>query len=746
MWSATAPSIVAEALTPVDPVLTSLRPGPWSGPASVARALARSLLTDEEPDPPPPWRLPGEGQCFHRVLAALRRHHGAILADPVGSGKTYVALAAAAALNPGGPTACLVPATLCDQWQAVAAGLGLPVVVVSHQQLSRGHLPKGTRGLVVIDESHHFRNPGTRRYRHVAPWLAGRATLMVTATPIVNRLDDLAHQLLIGVRDDALLGDGVASLRSLLAGGCGSPALGRLVIENPAIAVTRPERTAWTSRPEGRECAAAAEAIEIVTPLRLSARRSVAALVRAVLRRAASSSPAALVAALERYRLLLLHSRDASRAGRRLERGEIRRFAGELEEQLVWWELLPAEQEAIEPELDLSDLEAIEAVLHRARGLVEAADPKLNRLRALLADKLPTLVFVARRETVRYLRDRIGGSTIAWCTGERAGLGRSRVPRATVLEWFGDGAGAEIAERIGVRHLVVTDVAAEGLDLQRAARVIHYDLPWTQMGLEQREGRAVRLGSRHRSVEVVRFAPPPVMEHALHIEGAIARKSGLPGIAGLGVTGRRLWRWRSELGEALGEGERVAGVAIAASGPEGVLAGVSFHAFTARQEVRLASLLIWIAADGRWTEEEDVVGTRLQAARHATPGQPDAGRLRQGLEMLAEPVRARLALARARRWASPETAPSAHRVAARLQLAVRGAARRRDVEGLVRLERALGFVGGGHTAGETALLDRLAGLSDAELLRATAGLPAPSPRWDAIEARLTGIVLFAKSE
>ncbi|MGH7525207.1 MAG: C-terminal helicase domain-containing protein, partial [Gemmatimonadales bacterium] len=284
----------------------------------------------------------------------------------------------------------------------------------------------------------------------------------------------------------------------------------------------------------------------------------------------------------------------------------------------------------------------------------------------------------------------------------------------------------------------------EGLDLQRAARVIHYDLPWTPMRLEQREGRAVRLGSRHRSVEVIRFAPPPVMEHSLRIEGAIARKLGLPGIAGLGVSGRRLWRWRSELGEALGAGERVAGVAIASSGPEGVLAGVSLHAPTARQEVRLASALIWIAAGGQWTEEEDVVAARLaQAARHATPAQPDAGRLRQALELLADPVRARLALARGRRWTSPETAPSAHRVAARLQLAVRDAARRRDGERLIRLERALGFVGGGHTAGETALLDRLAELSDAELLRAMAALPAPSHRWDAIEARLTGIVIFA---
>ena len=43
-----------------------------------------------------------------------------------------------------------------------------------------------------------------------------------------------------------------------------------------------------------------------------------------------------------------------------------------------------------------------------------------------MADGRVTLVFVTRRETVRYLRDRLGPPAVAWCTGERAGRSVAR--------------------------------------------------------------------------------------------------------------------------------------------------------------------------------------------------------------------------------------------------------------------------------------------------------------------------------
>ncbi|MBA3520925.1 MAG: DEAD/DEAH box helicase, partial [Gemmatimonadales bacterium] len=703
----------------------------------------RSLLPEEDPAPAPAWLLPEQIRSFRRSVSTLRRYGGAVLADPVGSGKTYVALGVALALNSGRVTACLVPAPLVPQWRAVATRLGVKVVVGSHQQTSRGRLPEGTRGLVLIDESHHYRNPRSLRYGHLAPWLAGRPTLLITATPIVNRLDDLVHQLLLGVRDDALLAEGVVSLRSLFAAGRGAPALGHLVIENRGSARARPERLGRTSVPEAMECEALVKSLDLIERLRLSRLPPVAALVRAVLRRAAGSSPAALLGALRRYRTLLLHSRDAVRAGCPLARAEVRRFTGELEDQLVWWELLAGQGRAVE--LELSDLEVMDSVLEQAAQAVEAPDGKLARLRRILADRQPTLVFTAQRETVRHLRNQLDGPAVAWCTGRQAGLGRSVVPRSVVLGWFRGGAEAAVAERLGIVNLVVTDVAAEGLDLQRAARVVHYDLPWTPMRLEQREGRAIRLGSLHRKVEVVRFAPPAALERALRMESALARKARLPQIVGLGAAGRRLWRWRSQLGDTFGKGDAIAGVALIPQAPDGVLAGFSMHAESGGCDLRPARVVLWLAADGSCTEEEEVVAARLAvAAAQREPSPQDADRLREALVLLAQQVRLRLTLVRGRWWATAESAPGAHRVAARLQEAIRLAARQRDLEALGRLERALAFVGGGHTAGETLLLERVADTTEAELLRAAARFPPPSRRWGTVEIRLCGVLLFGR--
>jgi hypothetical protein len=197
--------------------------------ASIARAIAASLLPAEAEVTPPAWLWQSQHAPFRRAMHAIVRHGGALLAPPVGSGKTWIALALARQFNAEAATAVLAPATLLSHWRRTALALDVPVEVVSHTRASRGSLPVGA-GLVIIDESHHFRNPLTRRYATVAPWLVGRRALLLSATPVVNRLDDLSAQLRLTVRDDALAASGIGSLSLLLASGLGHPALSDLVI------------------------------------------------------------------------------------------------------------------------------------------------------------------------------------------------------------------------------------------------------------------------------------------------------------------------------------------------------------------------------------------------------------------------------------------------------------------------------------------------------------------------------------
>jgi superfamily II DNA or RNA helicase len=225
-----SPFIVAEALPDVlDPGATALRAGPAAPAPSVARAIARSLLPPEADVDPPEWLLPSQHQPYRRTIDAISRHGGALLAQPVGSGKTWVALAIARHVNADAVTTVLAPATLLAHWRRTASALAVPVEVISHARPSGGALPTDP-GMAIIDESHHFRNPSTRRYATVAPWLVGRRALLLTATPVVNRLDDLAAQLRLTIRDDALAASGIGSLSLLLATGRGHPALSDLVI------------------------------------------------------------------------------------------------------------------------------------------------------------------------------------------------------------------------------------------------------------------------------------------------------------------------------------------------------------------------------------------------------------------------------------------------------------------------------------------------------------------------------------
>ena len=734
-WWVAPPAIVAEALTPVpEPLSTALRAGPEAPPASVVSSIARSLKPAEDMAPPPPWLLPAQRESFRRALAAVRRYRGALLADPVGSGKTYVALALAAELNRGNPTACLVPATLLTQWRATAAALEVPVVLCSHEQASRGRLPRGTHGLVIVDESHHFRNRRTKRYAHLAQWMVSRPALLISANPVVNRLAELGAQLLLAIRDDVLAIDGVPSLRSMLAGNRAPAALGQLVLEHDGAASARPRKTASLSAPTPEECDALDASAELIGRLSLSHSSSISALIRGVLLWAAASSPAALTGSLQRYRRLLLHAQDALRAGCVPDRRELRRFTGQLGDQLVWWELLS--DGGGTSDLELADLTVLDEILPVATAAMDDHDAKLGRLSAILRQGQPTLVFSGSRDTVRYIQRRLTDLRLAWCTGSKAGIGHCRLPRNTVLEWFRENGSVPYRPS----HLIVTDVAAEGLDLQYATRVVHYDLPWTPMRLEQREGRSVRLGSRHAEVEVFRFNPPASFERLLGIEATLARKAKLPETVGLGPGGRGIWRWRSDLAEELGLPNAVAGVAQIGSAHRGVLAGIGLYR-SGNPPTRLSAVVGWLDPNGAWTEEPGVITDRLRAAVRGKGRSLEQLELRRYLDLLTPLVRQRLALTRGGRWLSADPSPAGRAIAARLSALIRHAARLRQELRLSELERGLRFVAGGHTAGEELLLDRLVETADRQLVTALRGT-VPHPEWSGIEARLTGLIVF----
>ncbi|MGV3713505.1 SNF2-related protein [Pseudolysinimonas sp.] len=72
--------------------------------------------------------------------------------------------------------------------------------------------------------------------------------------------------------------------------------------------------------------------------------------------------------------------------------------------------------------------------------------------------------------------------------------------------------------------LLTTDVLAEGVNLQQAAEIVNYDLPWNPMRIVQRHGRVDRIGSQHPEIHLGVFYPSAHLDEFLKLENTLIRK------------------------------------------------------------------------------------------------------------------------------------------------------------------------------------------------------------------------------
>ena len=698
-----------------------------SGSAVVA-AIAQSLAPPASRESAPAWLRESQRTSFSRALAAIRRDRVALVADPVGSGKTWIALALAKA---GQESAIVIaPSVLRDQWVRAAARAEVAIVFQSHEQWSRrsSAIPAG---LVIVDESHRFRHPWIRRYLNLAEALREREGVLLTATPAVNSLVDVAHQLLLFARDDCLAGAGIPSLLETLDRGEAPPALADLVITG-ATAPGRPammERTSSASEEEDRD---AHQILEALGKLSLSPSRPTASLIAGVFAASLASSRAALQATLARYRNLLLQCGDASRAGIRLGRRELHTLLGPDAEQTVLWPLIEATGD--DTDLVAEDLPHLDACIDALRHRARYTEPKVGRVAALLDPADVSVVFSGSRATVDLLRrSLLPSSRVAWISGSGAGIGTLRMARRDVLRWFGPHAPGH---ELGPRILVATDVAAEGLDLQRARRVVHFDLPWTAVRLDQRAGRAVRLGSAHAGVEIVTMLPPPVLEARLRMLERLARKRPLPARIGLGPNPEPVWNWRNQLARRCTERPE-SGAVVVEGDVDAALVAVELRAGT---DV-VSAFALARTGTGSWTSDHHVLGALLDRALTGSAAEPDPAIIARTLAGAQRAVRTALLGASGALWRIRPVQGPVRSALRRVQGYARDAIRRRDQTALAMADRGIAFLRRGHTAGERLLTHRLGTAGEADFERMLAEMPRPDAVPPPLRARIVGVVV-----
>lgn len=454
-----------------------------------------------------------------RAQRALHQHGGCLVADDVGRGKTYVALALARTWQ---HPLVIAPAALRSLWSEAALRAGVACCITSHESLSRARLPCMPFDGIIVDESHHYRNPATRRYAALAGLAARAPLVMLSATPLQNRSSDLAAQVALFAGERAFQLD--------------LPALSRFVIRSgepmDAImpAVAPPE---WIDTGADDGCVLAA-ILDLPPPARLLDGGDAGVLRTIGLVRAWASSRAALEATLRSRRRIATAIEQGADDGRVPTRREARAWHGaEDVVQLGFASLLMTGSPSdVVLEQLRSALEDDRVAMNRLLAAMRAAhDPDSARMDALqrLRAANPTSRIIAFSEyastIVRYFSALRAESGVGMITAKDARIASGRITRDEMLARF-----APVAQRVraapsreSVTLLLATDLLSEGVNLQDASIVVHLDLPWNPARLAQRIGRVRRPGGASE-VRSYLVAPPARSALLLDAEARLRRK------------------------------------------------------------------------------------------------------------------------------------------------------------------------------------------------------------------------------
>ncbi|MBM4258098.1 MAG: NgoFVII family restriction endonuclease [Deltaproteobacteria bacterium] len=201
-----------------------------------------------------------------------------------------------------------------------------------------------------------------------------------------------------------------------------------------------------------------------------------------------------------------------------------RTYAGPLKKRFRW---LRADRFQAQLIKDLkADIKALLGILEKCGDWQPERDAKLTKLCELLMQKHPhekVLIFTQFADTVLYLTEQLQargiqrvmavmGDTenptkVAWRFSPESNQKRSQVPPTEELD-----------------RLVATDVLSEGQNLQDAAIIVNYDLPWAIIRLIQRAGRVDRIGQKAEEIRCYTFLPADGVERIIRLRARVRQR------------------------------------------------------------------------------------------------------------------------------------------------------------------------------------------------------------------------------
>ena len=328
-----------------------------------------------------------------------------------------------------------------------------------------------TYDLVILDEAHHLRNRNSLNWKF-ANRIRSRFTLLLTATPVQNDLDELFNLITL-----------------LSPGQLRTPAQFRREF------VERGDRRRPKNRTKLREL------LMDVMVRNSRSQVSVALPPRRAATRRLELTPAERALYEAATRFVRAHygaqgGDDDGRAGRTFVARTLQAEAGSSAAALHSTLLAMRERGTLAgPALEeLCDAAAVVTASAKAEALI--------RLLRETADKV--LVFTQYRETQRFLLRAL----------EQAGVAAAEFSGALSAAEKDEQVVAFAGER---RAMVSTDVGSEGRNLQFCHTLVNYDLPWNPMRIEQRVGRVHRIGQTEPVRIINLSARDTVEDHVLEV-------------------------------------------------------------------------------------------------------------------------------------------------------------------------------------------------------------------------------------
>jgi SNF2 family DNA or RNA helicase len=410
--------------------------------------------------------------------SALRRMRGrAILADEVGLGKTIEAGLILAELRLRGladQTLVITPAGLVAQWQEeLERKFGVPTTIPG-QDADRGVLVASLAAarrdplksqltadpwdLIIVDEAHRVRAPSSASGQLIRQ-LRSRYLLLLTATPVENRLQDLYEMV-------SLVAPGLLGTAAQFRAAHGSAPLATPGKEPRNIAALRKQTAEVMIRHRRSE-------VSVLLPQRLAETVRV--------------EPSG--AERQWYADLTARVRAEGRTATPTQRLTLRSVA----------KLAGSSPAAAAPTLAKIGWDDL-----ARRGSLLTAPAKvavlLDRLGRFTQAGQKVLVFTAFRQTLELLTDQVPGAAVYHGSLPRA-------EKERVIAAFRDEA----------QVLLSTESAGEGRNLQFCHVMVNMDLPWNPMQIEQRLGRLHRVGQEHDVLLTNLVASGTIEEQVLHV-------------------------------------------------------------------------------------------------------------------------------------------------------------------------------------------------------------------------------------